>query len=664
MAFLGAILAAVSLVAADGITLDVPFVAQSESLCGGAAVAMVLRYLGDAHAGARQFAPLIDKRAGGIANDKLIAAVEANGWKTAPAGGSIEALIDQLRAHRPVIILVRDRGSRYHYLVVTGILDDHVLVHDPAWGPSRQLAFADLLRAWQPAHYWGVVILPQEDRRADAPAESEEKAPAASPDVCERLTSQAITDVQSHGFEEADAVFASVRESCPHSAGPVRELAGIRFAQERWAEAAALAKEAIALDDHDRYAWDVLASSRFMLDDAAGSLDAWNHVGRPRIDSVQITGIRRMRYELLARAVGLDPDTLLTGAAFERAARRLADLPDETAARIDYRPAEDGYATVDIAVAERPARPRGIAEWAATAARFLVNREAEVAVPGATGQGELWEASWRWWANRPRLALSLAAPRTGWLPGVLRVEGSWEVQTYAMPGAPQSIDRTRETRMHGGVSLSDWINGDFKYEVNAGIDAWNGNRRTVSLAAGIQRRLLHDRLAIFADGGVWVPVTEGAPFEGAGLRVLFNSSPAGRAWLFTADGGLDVMTDAAPMALWPGAGEGHARPALLRAHRLLDDGVIAGPVFGRTLAHATFETQRWFERGRPIRLGVAAFTDFAQARRTLDGRQSPIEMDTGAGLRVRVPGGGGTIRVDFARGLYDGAQAITVAWQR
>jgi len=40
--------------------LDVPFIAQSESLCGGAAAAMVLRYWGERGLTAESFASLVD----------------------------------------------------------------------------------------------------------------------------------------------------------------------------------------------------------------------------------------------------------------------------------------------------------------------------------------------------------------------------------------------------------------------------------------------------------------------------------------------------------------------------------------------------------------------------------------------------------------------------
>ena len=62
---LASLVAALSL-AAPVPAIDVPFLPQTEALCGGAAAAMVFRYWGDAHADVQEFAPLVDRRAGGI----------------------------------------------------------------------------------------------------------------------------------------------------------------------------------------------------------------------------------------------------------------------------------------------------------------------------------------------------------------------------------------------------------------------------------------------------------------------------------------------------------------------------------------------------------------------------------------------------------------------
>jgi hypothetical protein len=39
-------------------------------------------------------------------------------------------------------------------------------------------------------------------------------------------------------------------------------------------------------------------------------------------------------------------------------------------------------------------------------------------------------------------------------------------------------------------------------------------------------------------------------------------------------------------------------------------------------------------------------------------------IDAGVGMRVRLPGRDDVLRVDYGHGLRDGANAISVGWQR
>jgi hypothetical protein len=126
------------------------------------------------------------------------------------------------------------------------------------------------------------------------------------------------------------------------------------------------------------------------------------------------------------------------------------------------------------------------------------------------------------------------------------------------------------------------------------------------------------------------------------------------------------VSDDAPLDLWPGAGEGYARRPLLRAHPLLAGGTVDGggaSAFGRTLVYANAETERWLRRPGLVRIGAALFADAATAMRRQSGIGSVRHVDAGGGLRVRIPGAAGMLRVDVAHGLDDGANALTVGWQ-
>src|SRR5262249_57454476 len=101
---------------------------------------MVFRYWGDAHADVQQFAALVDRRAGGIADDVLVDAIRARGWLALRIDGSIDELKTGLNNRQPVIVLIADRRDTYHYVVVTGLSAGRVVVHAPSSAPPRSIA--------------------------------------------------------------------------------------------------------------------------------------------------------------------------------------------------------------------------------------------------------------------------------------------------------------------------------------------------------------------------------------------------------------------------------------------------------------------------------------------------------------------------------------------
>jgi hypothetical protein len=359
----------------------------------------------------------------------------------------------------------------------------------------------------------------------------------------------------------------------------------------------------------------------------------------------------------------------LTAKQLSLADRRLSELPARVTGSIVYRPDSDGFATVQVDVIERSRGPRGLVDWASLGAQAAINREIAVAIPGTSGLGETWSASWRWWDNRPRVAASFTAPRAGRFAGIWRVEGSWEAQTYRAQQAVGTAPDLRQEQAHGVLSFANWLSPNLRVEAASGLDAWHhvgssGSQRTAVVAGTIEQRFAVDRVTLAASAAAWSPIGEGSSFRSASVRVGARSSaqPSSRPVAVLANVRADFASAEAPLAIWSGAGDGRARPGLLRAHPLLDDGVIDGPVFGRQVQSATLELQRWFTRPEIPRFGVAVFADAAHASARLDpaaGRSS--QLDLGTGVRLQLPGSDRTIRIDYAYGVRDRhARAITV----
>jgi hypothetical protein len=320
---------------------------------------------------------------------------------------------------------------------------------------------------------------------------------------------------------------------------------------------------------------------------------------------------------------------------------------------VTYRPLENGRASVDAVVVERPRAPATLSSVATIGARMLTDRELRLWTANLSSSGDMLTASWRWWENRPRYALAYALPAP--FGGILSTDVFYDEETYA------GIENTVAERRKGGVvTLADWTRTGLRWNAGIGVDAWRGRGRTVMITAGADQRLAADRVSLRASAGALA-----GSFSSwtAGLGAEWRSRARHEGHVALLRGGLDLAGVDAPRALWPGAGLGEARPLLLRAHPLLDDGVINGDVFGRRVTHASGEWRRWFRPGlKIVPMAPALFVDVARA----DDRLQPgaaWHADAGIGLRIAVPGGQ-VLRVDVARGLRDSATVFSVGWTR
>jgi hypothetical protein len=631
--------------------LDVPYIQQSESLCGGAAAAMVMRYWGATGIDAESFAPLVDRAAQGIRADDLLRDLKARDWQVQSCRGERELVGRPLAQRQPLIALIEDRPGYFHFVVVVAWANGRVMYHDPARGPFRVVREQTFERAWGSSDHWTMLMLPPPGGLAGSPANEVEAAPSPK-SPCDDLVARGVRTAEAGDRSGALDVLNAAAEICPSASAPPREAAGVHALAGEWNEAGRLAAEAVRRDRSDQHAWRILATSAYVRGDSAAALTAWNAVGEPVVDLVNIIGLDRTRHSVASGLVRLEPKTVLTTARLAAASRRLGELPSAEFARINYRPLGEGRAAVEAAVIERPTWPTSRASMASIGVRLLSDRELSASVASLSGGGELITGSWRWWRGRPRLEASYMAPSRF---GVWRAVVFGEEQTYG-----SSSGRFVESRRGGALRLSQWTSSMTRWEAGAGIDAWSGDARTVSLAAGVDQRLFGDRLSLRATGSLFVGSFEASTIDAG---ALWRSSTRHEGSVLLSRAGLVVASADAPHALWAGAGTGPGRDLLLRAHPLLDDGSITGEVFGRRLLYAGAEAQHWLKPVfKVVRIAPAVFIDVASANRRLDTGRA-WQADLGAGIRFALPGSD-VIRVDLGKGLRDGDTAVSIGWIR
>lgn len=660
------LLEAVPQEAGDGRLLDVPFLSQTEDLCGGAAVAMLMRYWGQRGIYPDDFAALVDRSVAGIRTDVLVADVRRRGWLASVVDTSrngLAVMARHLEGGRPIVTLIEVRPQRYHYVVVVAVTDREIVIHDPAEAPFRVMAQPAFDRAWASAGRWAMLIVPGAEQTAPVTARSEPLA--VSPPggrVCTSLLQTLVAQARAGDIAAAERGLVAVSRACPDDPAVWRELAGIRFLQGRWRQAGVLAEHAAALDPHDVDGMDLLATSRFLDGEPALALEAWNRIGRPAVDIVSVNGVRRTRHPVVVAVVGLPPRALLTPEDFGRAERRLQELPSAAATRLRYLPTEGGRAQIEATVVERSTVPRGLLPLGAVALRMAAQRELRLEVAAPTGSGELWSVAWRRWAPGSRFSFAVSVPSVGWLPGVTTIEGLWQRSAYA-PGPTGAAAGTVVTtvRRRVALALADWATRRTRWHGSLALDQW-GTRRHAAVTGGLDYHVAHDHIAVGLDAAVWTGGRRHG-FATTSASAAMRSARGAARPLWLASGGLASATSAVPLDLWPGAGVGLVRVPLLRAHQLLRDGVVSGPAFGRRLAYSTVEYQHPLPSAPAGVVRMALFADTARAwGRPGAEHTTPWHVDVGAGVRVALAGRGGMLRADVARGLRDGRVVVSAGW--
>jgi hypothetical protein len=456
----------------------------------------------------------------------------------------------------------------------------------------------------------------------------------------------------------AEQTLAAATAECPARPAAWRELAGVHFLRQQWPDAERAAARAVGLAPGDEHGWRVLAAARYQQADWVGALRAMRATGEPPIDLIEVSGAARTPHPVVIDVTGLSSRMPMTASAFERAARRLADLPIATRSRLTYRPTGSGSMTVEAAVAERDAWPRRWTALAGVAARAAADQTVRIDLGGLARSGELATALWRWSPGRPMAGIRLATPAPARLPGIAVVEGTWEWQTDRPPADGEI---TQESRKRVGLLLTDWASGSVRWEAEAALERFNA-RQHAAAGGAIEVHGLADRLAVRTEAAGWAG-RDAARFSTGSIELAARSGSSGtsRPWL-AARAGLAFASTAAPLALWPGADTGMAGAALLRAHPLPDDGVLSGAVFGRQLWHATLEYGHPLFRHPAADVAVIGFADAARAwRGRAHGGVAPpgTHVDVGAGVRVATPGMRGSLDINVAYGTRDGRVVLS-----
>ncbi len=633
--------------------LAVPYLAQSELLCGGAALAMVERWWGRRGVYAEDFRHLVRPEEGGIRTTDLVAAASARGWRATPFRGDAARVRQALTDSVPVLALIQVASRRYHYVVIVGWDDDSVVFHDPAVRPYARLARVEFERQWNGADHWALLVTARPGDAAVPPLDT--AAPPPTPLPCQPWTTQAAAAANQGELGHAERLLAEADSACPGEPVLERELAGVRFRQGRYDEAIRLTRGYLHRAPRDSLAWQLLAGATFLSGDRVAALGAWNAIGRPVVDLLRISGLHQVRFPVIARQVSIEHGHLLTAGALAKAGRRVAAIPGIAMSRVGYNPVPGGLAEVTTALAERRRVPTLTQFVTRNMAQALSQGTVSIRAYTLAGLGEQWSTSWRWEAADPALVVGLTVPARLLVPGIVEVTGRWE--DYRFTGGLIDQDRHATT-----LAFDTWWSGSVESRVAARLERWSGDRDALALSIGGGWHLAGDRLAILGTIEHAIGLGGDAGYNRFHAGAWWRSAAATRAVAFEGRLGFDWTSNDTPLAIQPLVAGNLGRAIPLRAHPYIRDDRLPLDRIAEVMIHGGIGLDRTLVHAGVLNLGAGVFADAARRLSTpTSASAARTWLDVGAGVSAGMVGSSERLRIDVARGIADDPRwALTV----
>jgi tetratricopeptide (TPR) repeat protein len=636
-------------------TLEVPFVAQRKDTCGAAALAMVLRYWGDDATHDDVARTLLTPELHGIAGSRLAEFARGRGMEAVAYKGDMANLREFVGKGRPLIVAWDMGRGRYHDVVVVGFDDERgaVLVHNPAEGASRAVEKRAFEKRWAGAGYWTLLVA--RDRAVAAPATYEE------------LVARGVAAGRSGSHAEAEDALQRAIAAAPSRPEARVELAGLRFLEKKYEDAAAGFASALIYQP-DPYAREMLAASLHLAGHTEDALKEWNRLGQPRLDLVEIKGLVHTHDRVARRELTVFPEGVLDLGAYRESRLRLEELGIFKRIELRPLPKQRGHVDLEVDLAERHGFG-DLVEVGTRSAIFAIRKKVVLRYFNLAGEGINLGLDYKWQKTQPHLKGSVEWPRPFGLPANLRVEALRARPSYDLGGPFTLRTRGGDVSLRrvvgpGTVAEAGWRVRDRTFSI-ARPDAPDG--RISGYQLGLDHRFVDRRRNRFDMSARFFQALSSLgsdlsyPLGQVALRYHgFLSLPDGKpiarsalaAQLILGRGGRRTPLDE---MFTPGASSEMDYP--LRGHYVRRRGILGGTAIGKDLDLLNVELRRRLADAARFQLGAVAFYDGARLPATAQGGSRRMH-DLGLGLRLASRGL--LLRLDYGRSVSgDGKNAWT-----
>ncbi len=211
------------------------------------------------------------------------------------------------------------------------------------------------------------------------------------------------------------------------------ELAGIEYRERAYDQARENLRRALKIDPDDSYAAEFLATLYFLDGRLLPALEYWNHVGRPRLDSIEFRPEPGLDPVLLNRAISATPGEVLTVRQMRDSTSILESLQLFSRIAPELAPGPSDSYTLTLRLLRKQGLESG-AKWAALSAlREIPFETLHLDLFNLDHRGLSVQSRVRWNAHRRWATFKLSRPfpeRPDWQ---WRVSGNWRAEDWRFP---------------------------------------------------------------------------------------------------------------------------------------------------------------------------------------------------------------------------------------
>lgn len=264
-------------------------------------------------------------------------------------------------------------------------------------------------------------------------------------------------------LNDAETAFERGRLQQPRDKRFPIQLAGIRFRQKKYPEAAKHLQRALRIDPDDEYANDFLGSVYFLLGNLEAALKYWNRVSKPRVERVRSEPAPRVDPILLDRAFAFAPASVIELPEFRTTHARVNGLGIFPDTKFDLEARPDGRFDMVFRARERNGWGANRLQGLISLLRGLPFQTVHPEFYNIRGRAINSVSLYRWDAQKRRIWTNLSGPFSNnpkWryhLDLDLRDE-NWDVR-----------DPTRTTELLAGLKLR-------KQAFSAGVTSFENGR--------------------------------------------------------------------------------------------------------------------------------------------------------------------------------------------